>query len=264
MGRRPLYREASEGARERYMGKISANSSWFQKKGEPDITMEDFHTKGPSRKHPWRKQDPPKGPDDDRRVVGVIFVPHTADSDLQRKLQAVDNEVTRALKMPRTRYIERAGVTLKDLLVKKDPWFKLKGGCERPTCHICSSQGGKGTSCRREGTIYEIECKACKELSEGGGGEGERKEGGLKVKYIGETSRSTYERLQEHMWLFTNKKEGDPDKGEASSALWLHSREDHGGDLRKEDWGSRVISSHFTALNRQVTEAVLIAEKGGG
>ena len=56
-GRRPLYREASEGARERYMGKISANSSWFQKKGEPDITMEDFHTKeapmeetGPSKR----------------------------------------------------------------------------------------------------------------------------------------------------------------------------------------------------------------------
>ena len=49
MGRRPLYKEASDGARERYLGKISASSSWFQKKSEPETTMEDYHTKGPSR-----------------------------------------------------------------------------------------------------------------------------------------------------------------------------------------------------------------------
>ena len=84
------------------------------------------------------------------------------------------------------------------------------------------------------------------------------------MKYIGETSRSTYERLQEHMWLFTNRKEGDPDKGEASSVLWHHSKEEHGGALRKEDWRSAVISTHFTALNRQVSEAVKISEGGGG
>ena len=52
MGRRPLYREAIDGARERYLGRINASSNWFQKKkSEPDI-MEDYHTKGPSRRHP--------------------------------------------------------------------------------------------------------------------------------------------------------------------------------------------------------------------
>ena len=71
-----------------------------------------------------------------------------------------------------------------------------------------------------------------------------------KVHYIGETSRSTNERLMEHIWLFTHKKEGDPEKEEASSALWRHSKEEHGGSMRVEDWRSSVISSHFTALNR--------------
>ena len=82
--------------------------------------------------------------------------------------------------------------------------------------------------------------------------------------YIGETSRSTYERLTEHMWLFSKRKDGDPSKNEASSALWLHSREAHGGEMVEGDWRSSIISSHTKTLNRQVTEAVLISERGGG
>ena len=51
---------------------------------------------------------------------------------------------------------------------------------------------------------------------------------------------------------------------EASSALWIHSRDAHEGQMGVADWKSSILSSHFTALSRQVTEAVLISEKGGG
>ena len=111
------------------------------------------------------------------------------------------------------------------------------------------------------GTVYRIECTQCEkrvEEEKESGGEG----GGSKAEYIGETSRSTYERLKEHMWLFVNKKEGDPEKLEASSVLWKHSKEDHKGELRMEDWKSSVVSTHLTALNRQVTEAVHISNGG--
>ena len=76
------------------------------------------------RKSPWRKMAPPKGQraePDDRPVEGVVFIPHTMDSDLQRRIQKADDKVTKALKMPRTRYVERAGVTLRDTLVRKNP-----------------------------------------------------------------------------------------------------------------------------------------------
>ena len=105
----------------------------------------------------------------------------------------------------------------------------------------------------REGSCYEIECKRC---------DGE--EGGVKTKYIGETSRSTMERLKEHLWLFTHKKEGDPTKDEASPVLRIHSRDSHEGAMTEEDWRSKVVSTHFGALNRQVTEAVKISGGGGG
>ena len=46
--------------------------------------------------------------------------------------------------------------------------------------------------------------------------------------------------------------------------MWMHSRDEHGGRMREEDWQSSILSTHTKALNRQVTEAVLISEKGGG
>ena len=102
--------------------------------------------------------------------------------------------------------------------------------------------------------MYRVECKLCEK------GEGIVEGEKTKTWYVGETSRSSYERLKEHMWLFTHKKDGDPEKGEASSVFWKHSRDAHGGVMREEDWSSKITSTHFTALNRQVTEAVTIAE----
>ena len=34
--------------------------------------------------------------------------------------------------------------------------------------------------------------------------------------------------------------------------------------MKEEDWQSSILSTHTKALNRQVTEAVLISENGGG
>ena len=143
--------------------------------------------------------------------------------------------------MPRTRYVEGAGTSMKDLLVKKNPWQELKGGCGRASCHICLSQGGKGSSCRREGVCYKLECNLC----ENGGGH--------KTWYIGESSRSAFERVTEHLWLFNKKKCGNPEKQEASSMMWIHSRDFHGGEMTEGDWKSTIISTHKKALERQVT-----------
>ena len=107
----------------------------------------------------------------------MTFLPHTRNSNLQKVIQKADDQVTKALGMPRTKYMEKGGTTLKDLLVRKDPWYKLEGGCGQPSCHICLSQGGKGTSCRREGVCYMIECTIC-----------DKEEGRIKTCYIGETS----------------------------------------------------------------------------
>ena len=96
--------------------------------------------------------------------------------------------------MPRMRYVERPGRTIGDSLIEKDPWYRLNGGCSKESCPVCYWSKGAGIRCSREGICYRIECVIC--------GEMERV-----ILYIGETSRSGRERIAEHMWLFTHRKE---------------------------------------------------------
>ena len=97
--------------------------------------------------------------------------------------------------------------------------------------------------------MYEVKCAICEEQKK-------------TARYVGETSRSFYERLGEHLYLFKHKKEGDPEKNEASSALWLHSKAVHNGEMRSCHWKTKILSSHRTALNRQITEATIISNEG--
>ena len=126
----------------------------------------------------------------------------------------MDDKITKMMGVGRTKYVERAGVTLRDQLVEKTIWQSLLGGCQRNNCFVCQSTKGKGISCRTEGTCYQITCKLCEAASR-------------RTVYIGETSRSTYERMYEHFWLFKKRKKGDVDKGESSSVLWNHSKSQH-------------------------------------
>ena len=82
-----------------------------------------------------------------RETDGVVFIPHTDGSALQRIIQVEDDKFTELMKLPRSRYVERAGMTLCDILVKKNTWYQLWGGCGRADCYICLSNGGKGTKC---------------------------------------------------------------------------------------------------------------------
>ena len=163
------------------------------------------------------------------------------------------------MRMPRLRYIERPGRTVADSLVEKDPWFRLQGGCPRENCPVCYWSKGKGISCTREGIGYKLECVKCEEDLE------------VVILYIGETSRSGRERVKEHLWLFSHKKEACPEIcmkrhkcSSSDSALWRHSKEAHGGTLRVEDWRVTLTSTHRGALSRQVTEAVRISNEGLG
>ena len=87
--------------------------------------------------------------------------------------------------------------------------------------------------------------------------------------YLGETSGSAREQIHEHLWLFRYRKEAcgedcskQQKQSSTNSALWIHSRDAHQGELRIEDWRVSITSIHREALNRQVTEAVSISNKG--
>ena len=77
-------------------------------------------------------------------------------------------------------------------------------------------------------------------------------EGGPSL-YVGESSRSIQERAMEH-W-------GAAVKGDKRSHMVKHQSFEHKGE--KPEFHFKVISTHKTALNRQIREAVRIRRRGG-
>ena len=80
---------------------------------------------------------------------------------------------------------------------------------------------------------------------------GENRQKDYKVKYIGETWRTGYERGREHMEDLQQIREG--------SHMLKHILEDHPGKKMKEiKFGIRIKQTFRSALERQVSEAVSI------
>ena len=82
----------------------------------------------------------------------IIFVPATPNSQLQKKYQT---EIKR--QGFKIKEVEKAGVEIKRLLQKSDP-FKPRQ-CGREDCQVCRTEG-KGP-CNRESVTYEIKCIGC-------------------------------------------------------------------------------------------------------
>ena len=102
---------------------------------------------------------------------------------------------------------------------------------------ISARELGKGL----EGVVYLIVCIAC-----------EREK--VRAEYWGETSRTGFERGEEHVAGLENKYE--------KNSLWKHSVIYHGGGLERKDYRMEVIESHRSPLNRQVHEGVELYTNG--
>ena len=102
----------------------------------------------------------------------VIFLQATPKSQLQKRYQ---EEIKR--QGFKIKVVEKAGVAIKKLLQRSDPFKSWK--CEREDCAVCR-ESGRGP-CDWQSVTYEIKCAECGDI------------------YIGETSRSAYTRGKEHM-----------------------------------------------------------------
>ncbi|PFX15321.1 Transposon Ty3-G Gag-Pol polyprotein [Stylophora pistillata] len=152
----------------------------------------------------------------------VIFVPATPNSRLRKEYQTEIKQQGFNIKV-----VEKAGIAIKRLLQKSDP-FKPRQ-CGREDCPVCST-GGKGP-CDRESVTYEIKCIQCNSV------------------YVGETARSAYTRGKEHTKSLNNKEE--------RSALWKHCKEKHNREVKQFRMDVTGVY-HNDAMLRQITEGVRI------
>ena len=168
-------------------------------------------------------------------VVTVLFVPQTPKGELARRLQVVESRISK-LSGEKVKIVERGGTQVKQILHKSNPWSK--GYCHRVNCLTCLH--GDGTqSCFEKNIVYKISCKECEEKV---------KDKKIAV-YVGQTSRSMYERGQEHLMGLRKMQETSP--------LFKHVSEEHSDNINIR-FEMKLIKKHFSAISRLVHESVLI------
>ena len=211
-----MHRSAREGEEARKTKKLLGKSIWFKKKKRRE---------GRKRSKKQRQETP--------EIVTVLFVPQTPKGELAKKLQFVENKISK-LSGERVKIVERGGTQVKQILHKSNPWSK--GFCGRSNCLPCLH--GDGTqNCFDKNVVYQIKCIDCTE---------EEKKTAV---YVGQTSRSMYERGQEHLMGLK--------KSQESSPLYKHVCEEHKGETTVK-FEMKIVKKHFSAFSRLVHEALVI------
>ena len=240
------------------------------------------------RKKPISNRNPkiPKVERDDK-LEGILFIPHTEKSELSKRIRS-KLEMLEKLSSLSIRVVERTGEKLEDILHKSNPWEGEH--CGRKGCNFCDSGDSKLVGkCKLRNLVYENECLLCKggiekqkgvatnnkdeeetiECSENKRNKRKRefieKERGRNVnecqsdkresqvyKYIGETSRSGYERCEEHWKDFTNLSN--------KSHILKHYVDKHMNSkkLGEVRFQMKVIQRYRSAFERQIGESIHI------
>ena len=131
--------------------------------------------------------------------------------------------------------VEKANNSIKRNIQKSNPFPLLH--CGREDCMMCKFRCK--TSCRIRGIVYELVCADCN-----------------KILYRGQSSRSGYERINEH---FDDWEENKTNKHTKKSVLWEHSINHHMNNAFNIT--ITILSQNFgDPTQRLITESVRIDE----
>ena len=149
---------------------------------------------------------------------------------------------------------EAAGTPLCMLLPSTNPWGPAD--CGREDCVTCGQGDERRQDCRKRNIMYESSCNICnKEETGKGKKELERLRSGRGV-YVGESSRSLYERTKEHM--------ADREARSEESHQVKHWLTDHQELMSPPTFKFKIIQTFQDPMTRQLAEAVRIESRGAG
>ena len=166
----------------------------------------------------------------------VFFVDATKNQKLVKECQQAIDHCNLRIKV-----VEKSGEPIKNKLVRSNPFSETK--CKDESCLLCLS--GQEINCKLREITYQVCCAdTFKEGTDACDG-----------RYEGETSRSSGERLGEHLKEYAEHKK--------ESMLIKHMIEAHNGEQK----GIKIkITGHYPndATIRQLTEAIIIKETDPG
>ena len=240
--RRRVFKTASDSLAVRIRKKLTGKTSWYKpgkknnKKNQcpPPITEEDMrgeHTKTRTgkleNKDRQRREDPDtnmkeedRRGEKDARTMAVMFIDNTKNRELAKNMRSVVKRIKGILGF-KIKIVERSRTPLKLMF----PLSKIGEGREggRGDCVTCTQEGRgeKLPPCNKRSVQFENICTLCNP----GVGDGKEKEFSPPDHppsiYVGETSRTLYERSKEHWRAFRNQQE--------DSHIHKHHQLNHGG-----------------------------------
>ena len=199
---------------------------------------------------------------DKNKAKAVLFVLYTIGSTLAKRMREAEEKLM-GITGYKLKIVERGGTKLEDLLHRADP---CQGqDCSRAGCLLCETKQytGKNTTqeCSKRNAVYKTYCITCQERGEQKIKEEEtdEKRATERIKsikqytYIGESSRSCFERGSEHL--------NDMRQLKPTSHLLRHALDQHEGEkLSSIKFGMRVVQYCRTSFERQILESVTIQQ----
>ena len=259
------YRSAGKTLPSRTRKKLTGKEDWYKgggekrKRDEYDEEQEDsLKTRRRSKKVKNGDTTNPKN-----NVISVMFVPYTVGGELARRLREEESKLEDQTGY-RIKIVERTGSRLVDLLHRSNPW--QGEDCRRPGCLLCTTKTKTGKyldqDCTKRCLVYETWCLTCERREEEKINMEEEDEQIRKEKkkairlhmYVGESSRSIYERGLEHI--------RDCQELKKESHMIKHYFDHHEEEeLEDMEFGMRIARTTRTAFNRQILESVLIQSR---
>ena len=132
-----------------------------------------------------------------------MFIDNTANGELVRRMNTGEEELGEATNL-RVRMAESAGTPLGILLTRSNPWGP--GDCGREDCVTCGQSDEKRIDCKKRNVLYESKCNMCNTEEEKSSNNISSLKAGRGI-YVGESSRSLYERIREHQSDRNSRKE---------------------------------------------------------
>ena len=184
-----LHRPTRSTLAARQKKKLLSKTNWYKsKKRDEDKNEKEVSNKKSDKPGKNRQRDDGnKEPD----VTSVLFVPRTENGEFAKRMKKAEEEIS-TVTGDRVKVVEKSGTMLKDILHKSNPW--AGGLCGREDCLVCMHGGDDCGDCSKRNIVYQTTCLDCKEK-------------GKTRRYYGESSRTGYERGQEHVRDY--KKESD-------------------------------------------------------
>ena len=127
--------------------------------------------------------------------ISVLFIDNTKGGMLAKRLQSEESRLS-TMTGYRIRVAEAAGTPLSILLPSTNPWGVQD--CTRTDCVLCEQGEEKPQNCKTRNILYENRCTLCNASDDKDDKKMQPYHMDGKGIYVGESSRSIYERGKEH------------------------------------------------------------------